>query len=74
MAARKRKSARVDPVLPTQGGREMPADPGDHSREEAIRRRAYELYVYRGRKNGHDLEDWLEAEAQVRAEASAPRR
>ena len=33
--------------------------------EEQIRRRAYELYEARGRGNGHDLDDWLEAEAEI---------
>lgn len=27
--------------------------------------RAYELYVRRGYEDGHDLEDWLEAERQI---------
>ena len=27
---------------------------------------AYELYEQRGREDGHDLEDWLKAEAVVR--------
>ena len=31
---------------------------------------AYELYVQRGRLNGHDLEDWLRAEAIVRERAN----
>ena len=34
-------------------------------REELIRIRAYELYEARGRGDGHDVEDWLEAEADV---------
>jgi len=33
--------------------------------EEEIRRRAYELYEARGREDGHDMEDWLEAEAEI---------
>jgi Protein of unknown function (DUF2934) len=33
--------------------------------EEQIRRRAYELYEARGREDGHDLEDWLQAEAEI---------
>jgi hypothetical protein len=33
--------------------------------EEQIRRRAYELYETRGRGEGHDVEDWLEAEAEI---------
>jgi Protein of unknown function (DUF2934) len=41
--------------------------------EEEIRRRAYELYEARGRGDGHDLEDWLEAETEItgRAESAA---
>jgi len=33
--------------------------------EELIRIRAYHFYEKRGREPGHDLEDWLEAEAEV---------
>ena len=33
--------------------------------EEQIRARAYKLYEARGREEGHDLEDWLEAEAEI---------
>ncbi|HYL15132.1 MAG TPA: DUF2934 domain-containing protein [Terriglobales bacterium] len=37
--------------------------------EEEVRHRAYELYEERGRENGHDLDDWLRAEAEVRGTA-----
>jgi len=30
-----------------------------------IRTRAYELYEARNRRDGHDVEDWLEAEAEI---------
>jgi hypothetical protein len=33
--------------------------------QEQIRRRAYELYEERGRYDGHDLEDWLQAESEM---------
>jgi hypothetical protein len=33
--------------------------------QEEIRRRAYELYEERGREDGHDVEDWLCAEAEI---------
>jgi Protein of unknown function (DUF2934) len=33
--------------------------------QEKIRRRAYELYDQHGRNNGHDLDDWLQAESEV---------
>jgi|HubBroStandDraft_6_1064221.scaffolds.fasta_scaffold376640_2 hypothetical protein len=39
---------------------------------EEISARAYELYVGRGRENGHDLEDWLQAEAEVTAKKTRP--
>jgi Protein of unknown function (DUF2934) len=37
----------------------------EENREEEIRRRAYELYDERGREDGHDVEDWLRAEAEI---------
>lgn len=35
--------------------------------KEEIRKKAYELYEKRGRTEGNDLEDWLEAERLVRS-------
>ena len=35
--------------------------------ENDIARRAYELYVLRGREDGGDLDDWLQAERELRA-------
>ncbi len=33
--------------------------------ERQIRRLAYESYEERGREDGHDLDDWLRAEAEI---------
>ena len=33
--------------------------------DEKIRQRAYELYEQRGRTDGSELEDWVQAEAEV---------
>jgi hypothetical protein len=33
--------------------------------QEQIRRRAHELYEQRGRHDGHELDDWLQAESEV---------
>ena len=33
--------------------------------EEIIRSRAYQLFVERGYEHGHDVDDWLQAEAEV---------
>lgn len=38
---------------------------------ERINQRAYELYQLRGESHGHDTEDWLEAERQVRVDEAA---
>ncbi len=35
--------------------------------EEQIRQRAHELYQARGREGGHEVEDWLKAEAEIHA-------
>jgi hypothetical protein len=54
----------------------MPKDPtkkqpldrtsGSHPNvEEEIRHSAYEFYEQRGREDGHALDDWLRAEAEV---------
>ena len=34
--------------------------------EDQVRRRAYELYEERGREDGHELEDWLRAEEEIK--------
>lgn len=36
--------------------------------QEAIAQRAYEIYTRRGGTHGADLDDWLEAERQLREE------
>jgi hypothetical protein len=36
--------------------------------QRAIRARAYELFLQRGGQHGHDFEDWLRAEAELRAQ------
>ena len=37
----------------------------DPTIEHEIRLRAYELYLLRGRENGHDRDDWLQAERDI---------
>jgi len=32
---------------------------------EAIARRAYELFLERGGEDGHDVDDWLQAEREL---------
>ena len=38
--------------------------------DDAIAKRAYELYLQRGSVSGHELDDWLAAEAELSSEAA----
>ncbi len=40
--------------------------------KDDVARRAYELFLTRGGAEGHDVEDWLEAERQLESESMAP--
>ncbi len=40
-------------------------DAGFNKSEERIRVRAYELYEKQGKRDGHALDDWLQAEAEL---------
>jgi Protein of unknown function (DUF2934) len=51
------------PSVTTENQRAMSKDDVAH--------RAYELFLARGRVDGHDVEDWLEAERQLVAESMA---
>jgi hypothetical protein len=35
------------------------------SAKHLIQQRAYELYEHRGKEDGYDLDDWLQAEAEI---------
>ena len=41
--------------------------------EEIIRNRAYQLFAERGYQHGHDVDDWLQAEAEVMGKKPAAR-
>lgn len=40
--------------------------------EEEVRMRAYELFEARGREEGHELDDWLRAEAEKTGHSNRP--
>ena len=52
----------------TLGGKKESAKSPEQLQEK-IRRRAYELYELRGRKDSRDLDDWLKAESEVSGNA-----
>jgi hypothetical protein len=39
--------------------------------KEEIQARAFVLYEERGREQGHELEDWLRAEEQIKRESTS---
>ena len=39
---------------------------GNSARDEVIRRRAYEIYLERGEQPGRELDDWLQAERELK--------
>jgi hypothetical protein len=51
------KTADVSTAKPERGSLELT--------ENIIRERAYQFYEERGYEHGHDLEDWLRAEAET---------
>lgn len=54
----------------TSGSTGAPAQPTFSSgADETIARRAYHLYEVRGREDGHDWDDWLQAERDIRNRA-----
>ena len=52
-------------MAPSPKAKRAAPKPDDHPLEERIRRRAHELYVLRGNESGSDVDDWLQAEAEI---------
>ena len=57
------KSSHVVPSLPINGDRQKKESGGES--QDQVRARAYQLYEQRGRDDGHSLDDWLQAEAEL---------
>ena len=49
-----------------------PVGETDSTRLDRIREAAYRMYVARGHRDGHDVEDWLAAEAALDGEPAPP--
>ena len=65
---RSKKLASVEPLAVTESRKDAPAGSLPVSNlEEEIRRRAYELFLERGGTPGHESEDWISAEREVRS-------
>lgn len=57
-------------AAPAQTAGTHTASQNNSKTQDRIARRAYELYVQRGRQEGNALEDWLQAERQLVSAAS----
>ena len=66
--ARTNKPANGGPEAPKPARRPRKGNgsPANSNDSEAIARRAYEIYMGRGGSHGADVEDWLEAERQLK--------
>jgi hypothetical protein len=61
----------VDTKLNKNGSQQEPDDsPLDSIVAIEIERRAYEIYLERGSEPGQDLDDWLQAEREIKNENS----
>ncbi len=70
MSKAQRKTKSIKLVIPE----DQPSVTTENHRaisKDDVAPRAYELFVARGRVDGHDVEDWLEAERQLVAESMA---
>lgn len=54
-------------IINADGSLALEYPDGSLKLHEEIRQRAYEFYAKRGRKHGHDLDDWLKAETELRS-------
>jgi len=69
MSKAQRKTKRIKVVIPEEQPSIAAEDHGAITKDD-IAQRAYELFLARGRVEGHDVEDWLEAEQQLKQKAS----
>jgi hypothetical protein len=67
MPNHRRRKADVHPAAAIHS---MPQSP---TTVDTIRERAFEIYEARGRESGHDLDDWLQAERQLRTDGDVAR-
>ena len=57
----------TNPLRPARDAGKGNGAPDEHFNDaDAVAKRAYELYLERGGQHGADLDDWLEAERQLK--------
>jgi hypothetical protein len=58
---------KTEPIAPAGDGATTSASQLPSVSNSDVARRAYELYLARGREHGHDVEDWLQAERELQS-------
>lgn len=58
-------------VMPTTDAGNAMARPVAEATQEAVALRAFHLYCERGCTDGHDLDDWLQAERELLGDATS---
>ena len=71
MASKQKRNGSTRPnVIPAEAAETGEASAASATRNERIRRRAYEIYLERGEQSGRELDDWLQAESELERGAS----
>jgi hypothetical protein len=65
MSSKARRNAPSPHAIPSQEAETGETSLGRSTREEKIRRRAYEIYLEHGEQPGRQLDDWLQAERET---------
>ena len=71
MATAQTQKANVAQVAATAADRPQQSPQSTTVTDNEIARRAYDRFLARGCEHGHDVEDWLQAERELGAPASA---
>ena len=66
MSSKPKRNATTEPQATSTQAETGEASAGNWARDEEIRRRAYEIYLERGEQPGHDMDDWLQVERELK--------
>ena len=66
MSSKPRRNEITEPQANFTQAETEEASVGNAARDEKIRFRAYQIYLERGEQPGHELDDWLQAERELK--------
>ena len=66
MASKPKRNGSTEPQATSTLAVTGEASAGNSARDEEIRRRAYAIYLERGQQPGRELDDWLQAERELK--------